>query len=237
MLIDEHLLFDARELITNIRRGLAEGIYDDVVEPKSLIPEGLSEFLITILDKYKESEKTTSTTSLSFNLSHIDTSFDEPGDYTLSEMRSSMMRKRLLEERIPKKKQQQTKKPEQILYVTNPAVVPALANALANDHDESVKIAAAMAIGELGIPSAITAVPSLCSSLRDKSNKVRAACAVALGKLGPTVANEAVGHLVQLLRDSHWNVRHTTLLSLRKFGAKAAPAVPALEKVLFILYN
>jgi len=106
------------------------------------------------------------------------------------------------------------------------SAVPCLVRGLGGT-DESVRLRAARAAGEIG-PAAAAAVPSLLRALRDVSEAVRAAAAEALGRIGPA----AVPQLLETLDAQDLRLRIAAATALGEIGPDAAAAVPALGKAL-----
>jgi HEAT repeat protein len=101
---------------------------------------------------------------------------------------------------------------------------PAVPGLLAalRDADWNARLAAAEALGEIGDAAA---VPGLLAALRDASLYVREAAAKALGEIGAP----AVPGLLAALRDADWNAR---LAAAEALGEIGAPAVPGLLAAL-----
>ena len=95
------------------------------------------------------------------------------------------------------------------------------------DEDERVRIAAARALGKIGL----AAVPALTQLLTDKDEGVQMVAATLLGKIGPD-AMTAVPALTQLLKDNNKWVRMNAALALGEIGHEAKTATPALMELL-----
>jgi HEAT repeat protein len=102
---------------------------------------------------------------------------------------------------------------------------PAVPGLLAalRDAEEDVRRAAAAALGEIGDAAA---VPGLLAALGDAEEDVREAAAAALGQIGAP----AVPGLLAALRDADWRVRREAAKALRRIGDAAA--VPGLLAAL-----
>lgn len=98
-----------------------------------------------------------------------------------------------------------------------------------NDSVPSTRASAAKALGNLGA-GASSAIPSLCSLLKDEDHVVRRVAAEALGKIGPE-ARGAVGALNEAIKDKEMWFREEAVTALGRIGADAAPAIPALIDV------
>ncbi len=107
-----------------------------------------------------------------------------------------------------------------------PHAVPALVEALNNEH-EDVRSLAAKALGKIG-PDAKATVPALLEALNDEDEDVRSLAAEALGKIGP----DAVPALVEALNNEHEDVRRHAARALGEIGPDAKAAVPVLLEVL-----
>lgn len=91
---------------------------------------------------------------------------------------------------------------------------------LLGDDDETVCEAAAFAIGEIGIPAGLNALPELLAVLkRDKAAPARRAAAYALGRLGERAA-EAGDSLRKALDDNDPRVRQNAAWALGHLGEK-----------------
>ncbi|PAX51274.1 HEAT repeat domain-containing protein [Brunnivagina elsteri] len=101
--------------------------------------------------------------------------------------------------------------------------VPALINTIDNP-DESTRVIAIAALGEIGIPAAL-AVPALKIALKDKSVEVRLITVDALGK----IRKRAVLSLITALEDKDEDVQTAAINALVKIGK---PALPGLIKTL-----
>lgn len=116
---------------------------------------------------------------------------------------------------------------ESLAHVQDPAVVPALVSALADD-EVSVRIAAAASLGSLGDARGTKAVATALQSelkARPSSAFVSAACA-ALGQLGGTAG---VAVLITVLGTADETNRDDARTALTRIGA---PALPALQRAL-----
>lgn len=122
---------------------------------------------------------------------------------------------------------QQLDKPEtsnfEALVACQSKSVPALINTL-NNQDESIRIIAIAALGEIGI-NAKAAIPALNATYKDKSIEVRVVTVDALGK----IRKRAIPTLIVALQDEDENVREIATNALVKIGK---PALPALIKAL-----
>ena len=98
-------------------------------------------------------------------------------------------------------------------------------------NDSQVRWRAAWALGEMG-PLAETAIPAIRGLVKDKSAWVRLAAASALVEIDPKEAEAATGVITELLGHEDVDVRLAAVFGLGKIGAEAAPAIPALGKLL-----
>ena len=98
---------------------------------------------------------------------------------------------------------------------------------LLNDDDSDVRLAAAVALGEIG-PKAKSEVPSLTALLRNGNEDgwMRENVADALGKIGPDA--EAVSALTELLRNEDVELRWSAIVALDTAGSNSRTAVPIL---------
>jgi hypothetical protein len=110
------------------------------------------------------------------------------------------------------------------------AVVPALADAVVQDHDRPLRKAAAGALGAIGRrPEA--AVPALMDLLKAEDGSERITAAWALGRFGAE-AGQAAGFLADMLQDGNCTVAEEAAYALGAIGGVAAAAMPALLKAL-----
>jgi HEAT repeat protein len=96
-----------------------------------------------------------------------------------------------------------------------------------NDDDDSVREAAARAIGQLGP----TAVPTIAKMLGNPDKYVRRHAVWALGKLGPQAA-PALPDLCRALRDSDPRTASGAAQALGELGPAGASAVPDLAEAM-----
>lgn len=99
--------------------------------------------------------------------------------------------------------------------------------AVLNDDDESVREAAAHAIGQLGP----TAVPSIIKMLGNTDKYIRRHAVWALGKLGPQAAS-ALPALCKALRDADPRTASGAAQALGELGPAGAAAVPDLAEAM-----
>jgi HEAT repeat protein len=100
-----------------------------------------------------------------------------------------------------------------------------------NDKIDTVRVAAAKALGDIGGP-ALAAVPGLLARLKgDAEWQVRMHAANALGKIGAS-DGRVVPALMQALHDKEWRVGANSALALAKIGAGAAAAIPEVSAML-----
>jgi len=97
---------------------------------------------------------------------------------------------------------------------TRPALIEAL-----KDENGGVRREAAMALGEIGDSSAVTA---LIGILKDRNWEVRGSAAWALGKI---MDARAVPPLIGILKDRNWDVRDVAARALGEIGEPALAAV------------
>jgi HEAT repeat protein len=97
------------------------------------------------------------------------------------------------------------------------------------------RIHCAYALGRIGAPEAVPAVPILKDVLSNPKNdpELRKACALALGEIGKQAA-DAVPTLASALtaKDSEVQLRRAAAEALDQIGAEAQPALPALRQAL-----
>lgn len=110
----------------------------------------------------------------------------------------------------------------------SPVVPGALARVLEQDPVPAIRVRSAEALARLAMAPE-TSVPALVDALADKSDEVRNAAAEALGEF-PADAASIVPALLTALADKP--VASSALHSLAKFGAGAAPALPALRRLI-----
>jgi hypothetical protein len=108
------------------------------------------------------------------------------------------------------------------------SIVPDLVTAL-RDKDESVRAAAAEALGKIGPPAANTAINALISALRDEFWRVKAAACEALSKFGPA-AKEAIPLLQKLQTSKDEEVATKASLALSKIDEKGQARRPPMPK-------
>lgn len=105
--------------------------------------------------------------------------------------------------------------------------VPALNESLTN-QDESIRIAAVAALGEIG-GSSVLSVPALTDLLRDNSEDVRIIVVDTLEKIG----KPGVPALIEALQyNDNWMVRYSAAIALGRIGASNEEVVPALINAL-----
>jgi HEAT repeat protein len=113
---------------------------------------------------------------------------------------------------------------------TTDEVIAALAGALTDDREPTVRGEAAAALGVLG-RAAGAATPALVKALRDAAASVRGQAALGLGRVAPDPA-VAVPALAAAVRDDDRDVRARAIDAIAAFGAAGRPAVPALVEAL-----
>lgn len=113
-----------------------------------------------------------------------------------------------------------------VLPAVGAPAVDLLTEALGDD-DLHVRVTAARALRECR-EAALPALPALRRRLADPEPEVRGAVASALGALGAA----AVGPLVECLASPDARVREGAVYALRETGGAAAPALPALKRLL-----
>ncbi|MBW3597300.1 MAG: HEAT repeat domain-containing protein [Planctomycetes bacterium] len=111
---------------------------------------------------------------------------------------------------------------DQLVRVDPEIAVPALTEALSEDHALEVRWRAARALGRIG-PAAADAAGSLIAVLDDPAPEVRAYAAFALGRIGGEAAQGAVPTLVKQLTDENSTVRRAALDAL--FALRPDPQV------------
>lgn len=105
--------------------------------------------------------------------------------------------------------------------------VPALNESLTN-QDESIRIAAVAALGEID-SSSVLSVPALTDLLRDNSEDVRIIVVNTLEKIG----KPGVPALIQALQyNDNWMVRYSAADALGRIGASDEEVVPILINAL-----
>jgi hypothetical protein len=97
-------------------------------------------------------------------------------------------------------------------------------------EEESVRLAAALALGKLG-NQAGAAVPALVGALADESWKVGDAGRWALGEIGAPPP-ETIPDLISKLGENNWAVRRAAAFALGLMGPDGVPAIPALVELL-----
>jgi HEAT repeat protein len=107
-----------------------------------------------------------------------------------------------------------------------PVLIPELAST-----NETVRINAAIALGELG-PIAKAAAGNLAYALKDDSQAVREMAAVSLGLIGKEAAPAAAVALGRALADECVTVRTLSAEAIGRIGPQAAGAVPYLINAL-----
>ncbi len=108
--------------------------------------------------------------------------------------------------------------------------VPALAEALFDRDDWSVRRSAAFALARIGPPAAAV-IPQLLTALKQEDVVVRRSTAAALGNIGAPAA-AASPELIALLSDADAEVRRSVVVALGKISAEPKAAVPALVRAL-----
>jgi HEAT repeat protein len=116
------------------------------------------------------------------------------------------------------------------------AAAPALADLL-KDKSAAVllRMQAALALGRIGAPDALTAVGALKEALADSKGpqEVRKAAADAIGLLGKDAASETATTLGAALDSKEpLELRRAAATALDRFGADAKPAISGLKKSL-----
>jgi HEAT repeat protein len=114
--------------------------------------------------------------------------------------------------------------------------LPDLQTALTNTKLERLtRVHCALALGRIGSPDALPAVPALKDILGDAKNhpEIRKACADALSELGKDAADAAptLG-AVLTARDAEVTLRRACADALDQMGADARPALPSLRMAL-----
>ena len=104
--------------------------------------------------------------------------------------------------------------------------VPSLIEAVGH-RNEMVRLLAVGALGQIG-PAAAKATPVLIKAFKDTNRHVSGNAVRAVAKIG----RPAVAYLIPALADEDPVTRSYCLMALSRMGAEAAPAAPALVKVL-----
>jgi hypothetical protein len=99
--------------------------------------------------------------------------------------------------------------------INNTETLPALVRIL-NNEDESVRISAIEALGEIGSQEALEALVKI---LNDQNPNIRSKVAEALGKIG---SESAAASLISSLSDQEANVRSKAAEALGKIGSESA---------------
>ncbi|HZT79995.1 MAG TPA: HEAT repeat domain-containing protein [Gemmataceae bacterium] len=107
------------------------------------------------------------------------------------------------------------------------AAVPALGAVMRQDETPEVRLAAGVALAQIGRP----AVPELVKALRDEDRNTRLRAARQLAVVGPD-AVDAVPALVAALRENDIGLRREVLAALGEIGPAAKDAAPALIALL-----
>ena len=107
-------------------------------------------------------------------------------------------------------------------------VYPEIIQAL-YDEDAHVQSGAAALLGQIGPPAA-DAVPDLVKIVQDPDSGIRCEAFTALGDIGAQ-AGEGIPLMITEV-ETGGNCQEMAIKALEKFGAAAAPAIPALEKVV-----
>jgi HEAT repeat protein len=124
-------------------------------------------------------------------------------------------------------------RPPQVTVAVLPALIPAL-----RSPDGRLRIAACEILGEFGTGAAAIA-PDLIRTMREPATNVpwgdpRKHAAQSLGRIAPrtTLAAEAIEALIEGLAANEIDLKIAALEALRPFGSAAAPAVPALLRLM-----
>jgi HEAT repeat protein len=114
---------------------------------------------------------------------------------------------------------------------TGARAVPALTESL-KDKDSKVRVAAALALAEIG-PAANVAVPALLDqALHDPVLYAGTTAAAALKTIDLVAARQVMTAYLPALQSSDVQTRRTTCAMLESLGPAAKPAVPALGNML-----
>uniref|UniRef100_A0A7S1KM31 Uncharacterized protein n=1 Tax=Percolomonas cosmopolitus TaxID=63605 RepID=A0A7S1KM31_9EUKA len=198
-----YLLFDARELITCIRRQLNEQVYDDISSQDYSVDSQLTEFLLRILEESKaENREEQHEHTLAHNLS-ASNGLEET---SLDMLKNSLLRNRhnfggsmeyhpttSMHSASPTRRSRGaaagdlssasfTQQHTFIIEFPERTTIRALGEAMF-DSEESVRAAAAHSIGAIGMPHVHSVIGTLCAGIKDSSSKVRAQAVAAIGRL------------------------------------------------------
>lgn len=110
------------------------------------------------------------------------------------------------------------------------AAVPALIEALRDSKEPAVREFAAFALGRIGGPAAVEAVPLLAQHTRDSNFLVIEAAETALSVLGAS-SPRAVALMVEALKSPDAGIRKSVVAQLGACGAAAKGVLPAIEKL------
>jgi HEAT repeat protein len=219
----DYIVFDARELLSMINRGLMEGWFNRIGQELYSIEGRITECLIHSLSTKRHTCHSINSSVMGF--SFTDTSLD----MIKMNMSAGRLGKELNHSTIVtgmnvSQVEMSTITETTRINILSEACSAALANLLC-DSDEDVRISAALSLGLIGLPDANNAIPALKDSLKDPSNKVRGACAQAFGNLNRNVLGTpskevilVIRSVIPLLKDSHWNVRSATVSALINLG-------------------
>ncbi|NEP89882.1 MAG: HEAT repeat domain-containing protein [Okeania sp. SIO2C2] len=101
---------------------------------------------------------------------------------------------------------------------------------LLSDEDSDVRIAAATAVGNLGL-EAKQYIPQLQQLFSDKNWRVREAAVEAVGNMG-LEAKQFIPQLLQLFSDEHSSVREAAARAVVKIRSDAKQLIPQLQQLL-----
>lgn len=249
---DFFIMLDARDLISNTRRAITDGVFDTISASDYAVSDELTEFILDILYQQKREmgipnnnkKSSTSTPSSPANAGKyssapegMTTKIDEIEEASLDILRKHLKKQRETSEQADGKTMPNPENDTVNRIILFGGGITALGNALF-DTEEVVRITASQTMGKIGLPEIEPIIASLTNALKDPSNRVRAAAVTAIGEIlekenncGIPLTSSSKSHVANLinlrgmfplLKDNFYNVRFACCLAMRNIGDKEA---------------
>ena len=101
------------------------------------------------------------------------------------------------------------------------------------DTNQKVRIASAIALGQIGLPESLPAIDVLTSSLKETDVNLKSAIIWAIGRCAEGASNRIIPVIISCLDNNMWKIKRATLYAISRFGEKASDrALPILCKLL-----
>ena len=111
-------------------------------------------------------------------------------------------------------------------------IISSLCNHL-KDNNQKVRIASAIALGQIGLPESLPAIDVLTSSLKETDVNLKSVLIWAIGRCAEGASNRIIPIIISCLDNNMWKIKRATLYAISRFGEKASDkALPILCKLL-----